>query len=59
MVATTLLDLKIASLLPQGEVVDADDVALLEARDLLFARLLQYRSTAKTGAARESHDPGG
>ncbi|NLA64788.1 MAG: segregation/condensation protein A [Leucobacter sp.] len=43
-VAATLLDLKIASLLPQGEVVDADDVALLEARDLLFARLLQYRA---------------
>ena len=43
-VATTLLDLKIAGLLPQGELVDADDVALLEARDLLFARLLQYRA---------------
>lgn len=43
-VAATLLDLKVASLLPQGEVVDADDVALLEARDLLFARLLQYRA---------------
>jgi segregation and condensation protein A len=43
-VAATLLDLKIAGLLPQGELVDADDVALLEARDLLFARLLQYRA---------------
>lgn len=43
-VAATLLDLKIASLLPQGEVVDPEDVALLEARDLLFARLLQYRA---------------
>lgn len=43
-VAVTLLDLKIASLLPQGELVDAEDVALLEARDLLFARLLQYRA---------------
>lgn len=43
-VAATLLDLKIASLLPQGEVVDAEDIALLEARDLLFARLLQYRA---------------
>lgn len=43
-IAATLLDLKIASLLPQGEVVDAEDVALLEARDLLFARLLQYRA---------------
>jgi len=31
-------------LLPQGELVDAEDVALLEARDLLFARLLQYRA---------------
>jgi segregation and condensation protein A len=43
-VAATLLDLKIAGLLPQGELVDAEDVALLEARDLLFARLLQYRA---------------
>ncbi len=43
-VAATLLDLKIAGLLPKGEVVDAEDVALLEARDLLFARLLQYRA---------------
>ena len=43
-VAATLLDLKIASLLPQGEVVDAEGIAMLEARDLLFARLLQYRA---------------
>jgi segregation and condensation protein A len=43
-VAGTLLDLKIAELLPKGEVVDPEDVALLEARDLLFARLLQYRA---------------
>lgn len=43
-VAATLLDLKIVGLLPQGELVDAEDVALLEARDLLFARLLQYRA---------------
>lgn len=43
-VAATLLDLKVAGLLPQGELVDADDVAMLEARDLLFARLLQYRA---------------
>ncbi|MGO1434447.1 MAG: segregation and condensation protein A [Canibacter sp.] len=43
-VAATLLDLKIASLLPEGEAVDAEDIALLEARDLLFARLLQYRA---------------
>lgn len=49
-VAATLLDLKIASLLPQGEVVDADDVALLEARDLLFARLLQYRAFKEASA---------
>ena len=38
-VAATLLDMKIASLLPQGEAVDSEDIALLEARDLLFARL--------------------
>ncbi|KQM84660.1 ScpA family protein [Agromyces sp. Leaf222] len=43
-VAATLLDLKVVGLLPQGELVDAEDVALLEARDLLFARLLQYRA---------------
>ena len=43
-IAATLLDLKIAELLPKGEVVDPEDVALLEARDLLFARLLQYRA---------------
>lgn len=44
-VAATLLDLKVAGLLPQGELVDAESVALLEARDLLFARLLQYRAS--------------
>nr|WP_068025309.1 segregation/condensation protein A [Nocardia mexicana] len=43
-VAATLLDLKAARLLPSGEVTDEDDLALLEARDLLFARLLQYRA---------------
>ena len=40
-VASTLLDLKAARLLPQGDVEDAEDLELLEARDLLFARLLQ------------------
>jgi segregation and condensation protein A len=44
LVAATLLDLKAARLLPSGEVDDEDDLALLEARDLLFARLLQYRA---------------
>ena len=43
-VAATLLDLKAACLLPSGEVEDEGDLALLEARDLLFARLLQYRA---------------
>ncbi|MFT6534108.1 MAG: segregation and condensation protein A [Alpinimonas sp.] len=43
-VAATLLDLKVAGLLPQGELVDAEDAALFEARDMLFARLLQYRA---------------
>jgi segregation and condensation protein A len=43
-VAATLLDLKAARLLPSADVEDADDLALLEARDLLFARLLQYRA---------------
>ena len=43
-IAATLLDLKAARLLPDAEVEDAEDLALLEARDLLFARLLQYRA---------------
>ena len=43
-IAATLLDLKAARLLPAGEVEDAEDLALLEVRDLLFARLLQYRA---------------
>ncbi|SIS19560.1 segregation and condensation protein A [Williamsia sterculiae] len=43
-VAATLLDLKAARLLPSGEVENPEDLALLEARDLLFARLLQYRA---------------
>ena len=43
-VAATLLDLKAARLLPSGEVEDEEDLALLEARDILFARLLQYRA---------------
>jgi segregation and condensation protein A len=43
-VAATLLDLKAARLLPDADVEDAEDLALLEARDLLFARLLQYRA---------------
>lgn len=44
LVAATLLDLKAARLLPQGDVEDEEDLALLEARDLLFARLLQYKA---------------
>ena len=43
-IAATLLDLKAARLLPAGQVDDAEDLALLEVRDLLFARLLQYRA---------------
>jgi segregation and condensation protein A len=50
LVAATLLDLKTARLLPQGEVDDEDDLALLEARDLLFARLLQYRAFKEVAA---------
>lgn len=44
LVASTLVDLKAARLLPQADVEDEEDLALLEARDLLFARLLQYRA---------------
>ena len=50
MVAATLLDLKAARLLPAGEVEDPEDLALLEARDLLFARLLQYRAFKQVAA---------
>ncbi|MGQ0467014.1 MAG: segregation and condensation protein A [Sporichthyaceae bacterium] len=49
-VAATLLDLKCARLLPSGEVDDEEDLALLEARDLLFARLLQYRAYKQVAA---------
>jgi segregation and condensation protein A len=49
-VAATLLDLKAARLLPSGEVDDEEDLALLEARDLLFARLLQYRAYKEVAA---------
>ena len=48
-VAATLLDLKVARLLPSAE-VDEEDLALLEARDLLFARLLQYRAYKEVAA---------
>lgn len=50
LVAATLLDLKAARLLPSGEVEDEEDLALLEARDLLFARLLQYRAYKEAAA---------
>ncbi|WP_329370811.1 segregation/condensation protein A [Streptomyces sp. NBC_00669] len=49
-VAATLLDLKAARLLPAAEVEDEADLALLEARDLLFARLLQYRAYKQIAA---------
>ncbi|UYM05187.1 segregation and condensation protein A [Solicola gregarius] len=51
LVAATLVDLKAARLLPQAEVEDEDDLALLEARDLLFARLLQYRAFKEVAAS--------
>ncbi|HEY2204164.1 MAG TPA: segregation/condensation protein A [Pseudonocardia sp.] len=49
-IAATLLDLKAARLLPGGDVEDVEDLALLEARDLLFARLLQYRAYKQVAA---------
>jgi len=49
-VAATLLDLKTARLLPSGEIDDPEDMALLEARDLLFARLMQYRAFKQVAA---------
>lgn len=50
LIAATLLDLKAARLLPSAEVEDDEDLALLEARDLLFARLLQYRAFKQVAA---------
>ncbi len=49
-IAATLLDLKAARLLPSGAVEDEEDLALLEARDLLYARLLQYRAYKEAAA---------
>lgn len=49
-IAATLLDLKTARLLPSGLVEDAEDLALLEAKDLIFARLLQYRAYKQVAA---------
>ena len=49
-IAATLLDLKAARLLPSADVEDAEDLELLEARDLLFARLLQYRAFKEVSA---------
>ena len=53
LVASTLLDLKAARLLPQGDVEDEEDLALLEARDLLFARLLQYKAFKQVASVLE------
>ncbi|KQS64340.1 ScpA family protein [Modestobacter sp. Leaf380] len=54
LVAATLLDLKAARLLPAADVEDEEDLAALEARDLLFARLLQYQAYKRvTGFLRE------
>jgi segregation and condensation protein A len=49
-VASTLLDLKAARLLPAADVDDEEDLELLEARDLLFARLLQYKAYKQAAA---------
>ena len=50
LIAATLLDLKAARLLPSAEVENEEDLALLEARDLLFARLLQYKAYKEAAA---------
>lgn len=58
-VASTLLDLKVVRLLPTAEIEDEGDLALLEARDILFARLLQYRAFKRAAAhlaARMEHE---
>ena len=43
-VAATLLDMKLIQLLPGAQAESEEDIAALEARDLLFARLLQYKA---------------
>jgi segregation and condensation protein A len=53
LVASTLLDLKAARLLPQGDVEDEEDLTLLDARDLLFARLMQYKAFKQVAAVLE------
>src|SRR6478672_5680090 len=54
LIAATLLDLKASRLLPSAGPQDDEDLALIEARDLLFARLLQYRAYKEiAGAFRE------
>ncbi len=53
LVASTLLDLKAARLLPSGDVEDEEDLALLEARDLLFARLMQYKAFKQVASVLE------
>lgn len=58
LVASTLLDLKAARLLPQGDVEDEDDLALLDARDLLFARLLQYKAFKQVAGVFEARMAG-
>jgi segregation and condensation protein A len=58
LVAATLLDLKAARLLPQGDVEDEEDLALLEARDLLFARLMQYKAFKQVASVLEQRIAG-
>jgi segregation and condensation protein A len=53
-IASTLLDLKVVRLLPSADLEDEEDLALLEARDLLFARLMQYRAFKQVAAVFES-----
>lgn len=50
LVAATLLDIKASRLLPSSGPDDEEDLALIEARDLLFARLLQYRAYKQIAA---------
>jgi segregation and condensation protein A len=59
LVAATLLDLKAARLLPAADVEDEEDLELLEARDLLFARLLQYRAYKEAAAVLREREAAG
>jgi segregation and condensation protein A len=56
LIAATLIELKLRRLLPNPEGIDLDeDLALLEERDLLLAKLLEYRTFKEAAKALDRH----